>query len=108
MDHNQRIDAVAAFHEALANAGTQTAFGLAAGISQQVVSNLVRRGDVLPAEAVIPAERAFGVSRYRLRPDIYPPAEAAVLSPAPAAAVEAGAPIVSCDRGAGMQRGARA
>lgn len=104
MDDNSRIAAVAAFHEAVAIAKTQTAFGRAAGLLQQTVSNLLRRGDLLPPEAVIPTEKAFGISRHVLRPDIYPPAEAAVSSPAVDVAVEAGASIVSCDRSAGMKR----
>jgi DNA-binding transcriptional regulator YdaS (Cro superfamily) len=47
-------------------------------IKQAHVWNWLNRGDVLPAEMVIPIEQAVdgGVSRHELRPDIYP-AEAA-------------------------------
>jgi hypothetical protein len=37
------------------------------------VSNRLRRNDLLPAHAVLAAERAYGISRHLLRPDIYPP-----------------------------------
>lgn len=72
MDDNQRAAAIAAFGECLSRARTQTAFAAATGLLQQTVSNLIKRKEVLPAEAVIPAERAYGVSRHVLRPDIYP------------------------------------
>lgn len=53
--------------------GTQTAFAEAIGASQQLVSYWlsVNKPD-LPAEYVLAAERATGISRHDLRPDLYP------------------------------------
>jgi len=87
MDDNQRAAAIAAFKECLSRARTQTAFAAATGLLQQTVSNLLKRGEVLPAEAVIPAERAYGVSRHILRPDIYPVDDIPMPCPVPSAGV---------------------
>lgn len=51
--------------------GGQTATAKRLGVSQQAVQYWVRRGRV-PALKTIPLESASGVSRNRLRPDIYP------------------------------------
>lgn len=61
--------------ELVALAGSQSALASAIGTSQQLVSYWVRMDKPLPAEFVLATERALGVSRHRLRPDIYPPAE---------------------------------
>lgn len=108
MDHNQRADAVEAFRSAVALAQTQTAFGREVGLLQQTVSNLLRRGDVLPPEAVLATERAYGISRHVLRPDIYPPVVTSGPLPTDGAAVEAGVPTDQFDRDAGMKRAAGA
>lgn len=105
MDDNQRIAAVDAFRLAVALAQTQTAFGREVGLLQQTVSNLLRRGDMLPPEAVLPTERAYGISRHVLRPDIYPPVVTSGPLPTDGATVEAGAPIAPCDRSTDMQKG---
>lgn len=53
-------------------AGTQELMANALGVSQPTVSNWLRRSKQMPAEHVLQAELAFGVSRHDLRPDIYP------------------------------------
>ena len=81
MDNNTRIAASAAFRESVARAGSQSAFSRQVGVLQQTVSNLLARGDVLPAEYVLRAEESFGVSRHVLRPDIYPLVATSTSSP---------------------------
>jgi DNA-binding transcriptional regulator YdaS (Cro superfamily) len=63
-------------------AGSQSAFARAVGTSPQMVSYWLTNSRPLPAEFVLKAEEAFGVSRHDLRPDIFGPAPA----PAPEAA----------------------
>jgi DNA-binding transcriptional regulator YdaS (Cro superfamily) len=53
--------------------GNQSKFAAAIGTSQQLVSYWIKKEKPLPAEYVIEAERATGISRHELRPDIYPP-----------------------------------
>lgn len=55
----------------------QSKFADAIGTSQQLVSYWMRNEKELPAEWVIPTEKATGVSRHDLRPDIYPREDAA-------------------------------
>jgi DNA-binding transcriptional regulator YdaS (Cro superfamily) len=57
--------------EAIKAAGSQQALGKLLGISQAAVSEWRLRGRI-PAERVLRVEAVTGVSRYRLRPDIYP------------------------------------
>lgn len=52
-------------------AGGQTKLALKIGKTQGHISKWLQRGRV-PAECVLPIERASGVSRHDLRPDIYP------------------------------------
>lgn len=67
-----------ALRKALKVAGdNQSRFARDIGTSQQLVSYWVNNGRPLPAEYVLAAEQAFGVSRHELRPDLYPlPAQA--------------------------------
>ncbi len=51
--------------------GGQTATAKMLGVSQQAVQYWIRRGRV-PALKAIPLEAASGVSRNKLRPDLYP------------------------------------
>jgi len=51
--------------------GGQTGTAKRLGVSQQAVQYWVRRGRV-PALKAIPLEAASGVSRNKLRPDLYP------------------------------------
>lgn len=53
-------------------AGSQSALARALGVSQPAVWFWLNQSKRLPAEYVIAAEEAFGVSRHDLRPDIYP------------------------------------
>lgn len=55
----------------------QTKFAEAIGTSQQLVSYWVRKERPLPAEYVLATEKATGISRHDLRPDIYPRESAA-------------------------------
>jgi DNA-binding transcriptional regulator YdaS (Cro superfamily) len=55
----------------------QSRFAAAIGTSQQLVSYWLRNGKALPAEHVLAAERATGISRHELRPDLYPGGEVA-------------------------------
>lgn len=69
-------------HEALKRAvsafdNNQSRFAAAVGTSQQLVSYWLRNEKALPAEFVLAAERATGISRHDLRPDLYPRDEAA-------------------------------
>lgn len=68
-----------ALRKALKAAGdNQTALAKSIGTSQQLVSYWLNNGRPLPAEYVLPAERAGLGSRHELRPDLYPePAQAA-------------------------------
>lgn len=60
-----------ALTQAIENAGGQTALARAIGKTQGHISKWLQRGRV-PPECVIPIERATGVSRHDLRPDLYP------------------------------------
>ncbi len=57
--------------------GNQSKFAEAVGTLQQNISNWLRTNRPLPAEYVLAAEAATGISRHELRPDIYPPEERA-------------------------------
>ncbi|PYD15914.1 transcriptional regulator [Pseudomonas syringae pv. pisi] len=61
--------------EAVEQANGQVAFAAAMSsserlVSQQIVSYWIKRG-ALPAELVLRTEVFTGVSRYRLRPDVF-------------------------------------
>lgn len=57
-------------------AGGQAALARALGIRRQsTVSSWLKRGNELPAEYVLQAEKTLGISRHELRPDLYPPEE---------------------------------
>jgi DNA-binding transcriptional regulator YdaS (Cro superfamily) len=68
-----------ALRRAVEIAGGQTALAHALGVQQAHVWNWLNRNKRLPAEYVIPVERATKgkVKRHELRPDIYPKGEAA-------------------------------
>lgn len=62
-----------ALSRAIAAAGSQAALASKIGVSQAHVSYwLVSSKSGVPANKVIDIERATGVSRHDLRPDIYP------------------------------------
>jgi DNA-binding transcriptional regulator YdaS (Cro superfamily) len=58
--------------EAVAAVGSQSAFGRLIGVTQQAVFKWLRDCKPLPAEHVLKAEAATGISRHDLRPDLYP------------------------------------
>lgn len=59
--------------ESVRRVGSQSAFARLVGKSQSSVHALMRDGKPLWAEAVLKIEAATGVSKHRLRPDIYGP-----------------------------------
>lgn len=62
-----------ALKRAIAAAGGQVALAKILGLkSQGSISNWIHRNERVPAEHVLAIERATGVSRHDLRPDIYP------------------------------------
>jgi DNA-binding transcriptional regulator YdaS (Cro superfamily) len=68
---------ITALERAVEAAGSQSKFAAAVGTSQQLVSYWLTNRKALPAEFVLPAEAALGISRHDLRPDIYPKEQAA-------------------------------
>lgn len=58
--------------KAILIAGGQVALAKQLGTSQARVWNWLNRDSRIPAEYVLPIERATGVSRHELRPDLYP------------------------------------
>lgn len=67
---------VVALKSAVDAAGSQSAMARIVGCSPQAVSKWVNLGKVCPAEYVLKVEAATGVSRFDLRPDLYPRTEA--------------------------------
>ncbi len=53
--------------------GSQSATARLLGVTQAAVWGWLNRGTQLPAEHVLPIEAATGVSKHRLRPDVYGP-----------------------------------
>lgn len=72
-DLKQEIDpAAAALEEAKGKVGG--ASGLARALSDDISPQAVSQWKRVPAERVADVERATGVARHRLRPDIFGPA----------------------------------
>lgn len=71
MSHEAFSRALASFDD------NQSRFAAAIGTSQQLVSYWKRHRKALPAEFVLRAEQATGISRHELRPDLYPAEQAA-------------------------------
>lgn len=108
MDSKQLTVAIDALTEAVMVTGSQSAFERKTGAKQQKVSYWLKHRRPLPGEYVLRTERETGVSRHRLRPDLYP---AELSSPPPLVGdhegfVAPGAPIVPCDRSALLHRSA--
>jgi DNA-binding transcriptional regulator YdaS (Cro superfamily) len=59
--------------EAVRKVGSQSAFGRLVGKSQTSVFEALRDDRPLWAESVLAVEEATGISRHRLRPDVYGP-----------------------------------
>jgi len=53
-------------------AGSQSNLARQIGVSQPRVWHWINKASVIPAEYVLPIERATGITRHELRPDIYP------------------------------------
>ena len=73
--------------ESVRKVGSQSAFARLVGKSQASVYGLLRDGKQLWPETVLTVEAKTGVSRYRLRPDIYgaePSSDAPTHAPRPA------------------------
>lgn len=94
MSLEHRVKSVLA--EAVRAAGNQTAFGRLIGKRQSSVREWLVNDRPLPAEHVLKVEEATGISRHRLRPDIYPETTSHVLPSAEV--VEGSAPVVPGDR----------
>lgn len=75
-----------ALKEAVAQAGGQAALARAVGVSQPSVWHWLHRSKRVPADFVIAVEKATGINRRNLRPDLYPPARRRTLAPQKAAA----------------------
>jgi DNA-binding transcriptional regulator YdaS (Cro superfamily) len=58
--------------EAVAILGSQAAMSDVCGVTQAAVWKWLNKKKLLPAEHVLKVEAATGVSRHRLRPDLYP------------------------------------
>lgn len=58
--------------EAIKIAGSQSKLAAQIGVGQSHISNWLHRDKRVPAEQVLKIERATGISRHALRPDIYP------------------------------------
>jgi len=52
--------------------GSQSAFGRLISRAQSTVNGWLKSGVKLPAEYVLRVEEETGISRYDLRPDLYP------------------------------------
>jgi DNA-binding transcriptional regulator YdaS (Cro superfamily) len=61
------------FLDAVEKAGSLAGYGAIVGASRQSVSKRKMRRGIIPAEHVIPIERALGIPRGCLRPDLHPP-----------------------------------
>ncbi len=66
-----RVMTTEALQRAIETAGGQTALAGMIGKTQGHISKWLER-EYIPAEVVLPIERATGVSRHDLRPDLYP------------------------------------
>jgi DNA-binding transcriptional regulator YdaS (Cro superfamily) len=63
---------VIAFREAVKAVGSQSAMGRLLGVSQAAVWRWIRGSKAVPPEHVLTIEAATGISKHKLRPDIYP------------------------------------
>lgn len=61
------------FAEAIRAVGSQSAFGRLLGKTQSTVRDRLASGKPLWASDVLTVEEATGISRHRLRPDVYGP-----------------------------------
>jgi DNA-binding transcriptional regulator YdaS (Cro superfamily) len=66
------MNQLTALKKAVELAGGQTALARAVDAKQVNVWSWLNRSKKTPPEYVIPVEKATGISRHKLRPDIYP------------------------------------
>lgn len=64
--------------EAVRKVGSQSAFARLVGRSQPSIHQLLSQGGLLWPESVLVVEAETGISRHRLRPDVYGPEATAV------------------------------
>lgn len=69
------MEQMKALHRAIKTAGSMRQLGLLIGCTTSQIGMWKNRGNI-PPQYVIPIEKATGVSRHRLRPDLYPEGEA--------------------------------
>ena len=69
VDSHSPLDAL---REAISVAGSQGKLARMCGVSSTAVWKWLQVAKRIPAEFVLSAEAGTGVSRHRLRPDIYP------------------------------------
>ena len=67
----QPMEQMKALHRAIKTAGSMRELGLLIGCTTGQISMWKHRGNV-PPQYVLPIEKATGVSRHLLRPDLYP------------------------------------
>lgn len=64
------------FADAVKTAGGFAPYARLVGKSKQAVSQSIGRGSIMPPDHVLKVEAALGISRSRLRPDLYPEEDA--------------------------------
>ncbi|QAY96680.1 CI repressor [Methylovirgula ligni] len=63
----------ATFHDLLRGRGQKAKLAEALNVDRSIVSRWIERR--VPAERVLEVERATGIHRSKIRPDLYPPSE---------------------------------
>jgi DNA-binding transcriptional regulator YdaS (Cro superfamily) len=66
----EKRQALKALELAITKAGSQRAFGAICGVRQQTVWDYLHKQKYLPEQHVEAVEKAVGVSRHDLRPDL--------------------------------------
>ena len=66
------LDPPQAFKEAVRKIGSQPKTAALLGVSQAAISKRIRKVQPAAAEWVLSLERASGIGRSQLRPDLYP------------------------------------
>lgn len=66
-------DPLEALKAAVGKIGSQSATGRLLKVTQAAVWGWLNQKGMLPAEHVLAVEEATGISRHRLRPDVYGP-----------------------------------
>lgn len=70
MSHQALIDALGTCE------GNQSELSRRTGCSQQLISYWLKKEKSVPAEWVIPFEKATGIPKHRYRPDLFQPDDA--------------------------------